>query len=851
MKKLSKKLLSVLLIVAMLIPTGAMTVSTSAADVSIPDDAVEFNGHYYKVYNERSVTTYAQAKTFCKNLGGYLATISSAEENTFLYAYIKSVGFLSAYFGFTDEDKDGKWEWVNGETSDYSNWANGEPGNYRIYDECFAMFYFKFKNGQWNSGDFGYKTDASDGTPRAFICEWDSEGDLSGEYYISGIVTGVSNVAKIAIDGVWYEYDISVPGLKDAIERFPLGGTINCKIKSGKIVACSKTEIKNGLTLSINTLNNSIQYDATTKKYNTEKISFNINATNNVTSLISGTINTAYVAGYDITFDKLQISCYNGNMLYFKDGWFGLGKTKEIEKKFESPVTLKAGETFNFSEDLTAYITDDCEWGDELKKEAEIHVCAYNGETQVAWNVLRVTFKNQTAESSVKNNAELNKKIQNAANLLEKTTGVIHSPYLEELLTKDGLKEATNALKCKVALSSAILKAKKNETIEDKLIDKLMKKAGISKEWIGAVYTTDIIHSVYANTKEYGKFEVEFNIKLTNISIGNGNPYAGFSFETTYKIKGGKNIKERTGSVTSYFGYADIQTFANSIEEVALEQIEYAYNLGYGDDLNEVCEMFFDDTITSILSKTKAESYSHLFYESMTYPSKQINVHCPVDIFIYDSEGTLCASVENNEITMTCDDIDIEVVGDEKYLTIYDGDYSIEIIATANDDMDIEIEEYSSKDRLLRTTTFNNIALAPGDSFKTDIDENYIDNEYQITKNKEDIISADSDKGYIHYVDAVEIIDKKATCIEDGEYHIECAECKETVLTETIPATGHNDTDHNGICDNCGKDFTVDCGHSCHSDNAFVQFFYKIARFFWKLFGMQNNRFCACGKAHW
>lgn len=61
----------------------------------------------------------------------------------------------------------------------------------------------------------------------------------------------------------------------------------------------------------------------------------------------------------------------------------------------------------------------------------------------------------------------------------------------------------------------------------------------------------------------------------------------------------------------------------------------------------------------------------------------------------------------------------------------------------------------------------------------------------------------------------------------------------------------HSDTDHNGICDNCGKDFTADCGHSCHSNNAFVQFFYKIARFFWKLFGMKQYQYCDCGKAHW
>lgn len=41
------------------------------------------------------------------------------------------------------------------------------------------------------------------------------------------------------------------------------------------------------------------------------------------------------------------------------------------------------------------------------------------------------------------------------------------------------------------------------------------------------------------------------------------------------------------------------------------------------------------------------------------------------------------------------------------------------------------------------------------------------------------------------------------------------------------------------------------CTHICHSDSKFLQFFYKLARFFWKLFGMESKRYCECGMAHW
>ena len=865
MKKLSKKLLSVLLVIAMLVPTGAMTVPANA-ETEI-EGIVEFNGHYYMVFNE-SLTWY-EAKDACEELGGHLITVNTAEENIFITNILKTSAEKYCYWTAIKYDYDlQSWIHYDGSSIEKYNWADNEPNDWEKMNEAFVHIYGKRFTGGIGIKEIGEWNDVrADGAAYAatiyalsqfgYICEWESEGDLSGEQVVSGILTGASSEPRISIDGTWYEYDTSVPGLKEAIESFAINGRISCQIKNGKIIACSEYEIANKVSLSVNTSDHIIQYDSETKKYTPKRIELNINVTNNIVSSY-GKTNMQYVAGYDVTFDKLKINIYDKSMLvnaetllYFKDGWFGLGETEEIEKKFDSPVTLKAGETFNFSDDLTAFVNDDYKWGDnELKKENVIHVYAYNSDALVASGSLTVTFNNKTAETTVKNNTKLNEKIQKAASLLEKTTGVIYSPYLEELLTKDGLTEATNALKCKVALSSTILKAKKNETLEDKLIDKLMKKAGISKEWMGTVYTSDIIHSVSANTKEHGKFEVEFNIKLTNVSIGTGNPYAGFSFETTYKIKGGKNIKERTGSVTSYFGYADIQTFADSVEEVALEQIEYAYDLGYGDDINEVCEMFFDDTITSILSKTKAESYSHIFYESMIYPSKQMNIHCPVDIYIYNAEGVLCASVENNEVTMTCEDIDIEVIGDEKYLTIYDGDYSVEIIATAIDDMDVEIKEYSSKDKLFRTATFNDIALYPGDSFMTTVDENYLDSKYELIKNEEDVIVPDNDESSIHYLDEIKIIDKEATCTEDGKYHIECKECKETVLTEIIPATGHNDENHDGICDNCSEDFTKTCDCMGHS-NEFMQFLHKILCFLYRIFGMEQYRYCGCGKAHW
>ena len=146
----------------------------------VPVEAVEFNGHYYYAYDLDNITTWEAAKQYCESRGGYLATITSPQEDKFVYSYLmNNFDYESAYFGFTDENEEGTWVWDNGEESSYTNWHYGEP-NSENPEEDYAMYYYKFSDGTWNDGDFGNKTVNSG---RVFICEW-------GEYEIS------SNIQK-------------------------------------------------------------------------------------------------------------------------------------------------------------------------------------------------------------------------------------------------------------------------------------------------------------------------------------------------------------------------------------------------------------------------------------------------------------------------------------------------------------------------------------------------------------------------------------------------------------------------------------------------------------------------------
>ena len=169
--------------------------ATSVHSKQIPNDAIVFNGHYYYVYDVDTVTDWSAAQEYCEAKGGYLSTITSQEENDFLYNYIHQCGYESAYFGLTDEGSEGTWSWCNGEPLSYVNWADGEPNNEND-SENYGMLYWKYTDGAWNDGDFGHMTD-SGGT--AFICEWGEYTTAPADSPIQGSVRTTSDERDIVL----------------------------------------------------------------------------------------------------------------------------------------------------------------------------------------------------------------------------------------------------------------------------------------------------------------------------------------------------------------------------------------------------------------------------------------------------------------------------------------------------------------------------------------------------------------------------------------------------------------------------------------------------------------------------
>jgi hypothetical protein len=93
----------------------------------------------------------AQAHTYL-GMQGYLATITSAAENTF----IQNLLVEDAWLGGSDAAVEGEWRWIAGPEAGtlftFTNWSSGEPNSF-FGEEDYMEIYV---TGDWN--DEGHRT---------------------------------------------------------------------------------------------------------------------------------------------------------------------------------------------------------------------------------------------------------------------------------------------------------------------------------------------------------------------------------------------------------------------------------------------------------------------------------------------------------------------------------------------------------------------------------------------------------------------------------------------------------------------------------------------------------------------
>ena len=61
----------------------------------------------------------------------------------------------------------------------------------------------------------------------------------------------------------------------------------------------------------------------------------------------------------------------------------------------------------------------------------------------------------------------------------------------------------------------------------------------------------------------------------------------------------------------------------SAMYDIALAEVKKAYNLGYGNDFNTVCDVFFNDTIVDVMLSACKTDYKGAFFDIISYPARQ------------------------------------------------------------------------------------------------------------------------------------------------------------------------------------------------------------------------------------
>ena len=130
----------------------------------ILNDALQYNGHYYKNFEFR--LDWEQAKKYCQSVGGHLATMESGSEAEVINKLRGKGGFNYWLGGYRDDQ--GLWRWVTGGVITDSYWKTGEPASATSRRNRMLIHRYD-KSIRW----YSHKDDET----WPFICEWESKDD--------------------------------------------------------------------------------------------------------------------------------------------------------------------------------------------------------------------------------------------------------------------------------------------------------------------------------------------------------------------------------------------------------------------------------------------------------------------------------------------------------------------------------------------------------------------------------------------------------------------------------------------------------------------------------------------------
>ncbi|MFM1822774.1 MAG: hypothetical protein RI967_1040 [Planctomycetota bacterium] len=201
----SPEMMKMRAIAAVAASVGAMASGASAQEAvqwRVEDGG---NGHWYRGLSEDEDISWLDADRRTRELGGHLATVTSAAEDDFVWAIaadvqlwtvVRGPGVTGAkgpwlgLFQAPGSAPETGWSWVTGEPFEFNAWASGEPNDGCSIDEN-ALNYLGDSPAarRWNDfpGDVPCEVW---GFPRSCIIEWSADCNADGVVDYGQILAG-------------------------------------------------------------------------------------------------------------------------------------------------------------------------------------------------------------------------------------------------------------------------------------------------------------------------------------------------------------------------------------------------------------------------------------------------------------------------------------------------------------------------------------------------------------------------------------------------------------------------------------------------------------------------------------
>ena len=562
------------------------------------------------------------------------------------------------------------------------------------------------------------------------------------DYVTAVILNGNGTyVSDVIIDKTTYPIQRGI--LPDATIEMMKGKPVITVIQGGKITEIDL--IENYITASVST--NFIDGTAI-KDGDTHLVTASVS--NTLPSRLMGADLSSLSDKFKIKINSVSIkigseSVYSGNP-YAEIGVDGFKIVASKEVKIKKSFANANGEA-----DIKVVVTGERN-GTHLSLETKSSIKILS---KSEWNKISESANKKKTEKQYDN--EIKATVAKNSKNLKLDETIAWNATLGEFMSKKQLSALGYAMVGTIVMAEAP-KATFTEYLTGKMLDKL----GVAHKIDAGAFSVDEPMTVKIKTHKYGELVIDFEAHATNYTLG-GKSYGSFG-DVTYEITGGSGLSKVPTSMRSglagAIAYADVNTFADAMYDIALAEVKKAYNLGYGNDFNTVCDVFFNDTIVDVMLSACKTDYKGAFFDIISYPARQYKGACPIEMRVYDPSNELCGFVSDSKAVSTDENVECTVEGHTKIITVYGykaNDFKVEITATGSGVMNLEASDYAGSCRKLGSQTFTDFPIECGKTYS------YICGAVSLDESSKDMITDGSNKVYADDITIFERADIEAT----------------------------------------------------------------------------------------